>query len=144
MDESSTELLKEVFNALVAAHSLGPLALVGTLVLFSLRLFKHFAPTVWGALPWYAKLGLPFVLAFTGTLLTVGTAGGVLPALGAAFTAGIAAIGAHHGSKALGKQVASPSTLIVPITPMREAALKLLLDAKAPALPRNVIFLKKP
>lgn len=133
------ELLKEVLTALLSAQKLGPMSIVGTVVLFSLRVLKHFAPSLWDKLPWYAKFGLPFVAAFAGTLL-LSFSGGWLPALGAALTAGLGAVGLHHASKAAGQRLAPKLT--TPLTPMREMGLKLLLDAEGPP-PDNLVSLRR-
>jgi hypothetical protein len=132
MDDSTVELLKEVLTALLAAK--GGLGIVGVATLFALRLFKHFAPKVWDKLPWYAKLGLPFLCAGAGTFL-IALPTGWLPALGAALAAGAGAVGLHHATKAVGK--GAEPIILVPVDSLREKGLALLLDMKRP--PDNIL-----
>jgi hypothetical protein len=129
--ESSYELLKEIVQAALAAYSLGPLSLLGTVILFSLRALKHFAPKVWAKLPPWAKLLAPFATAFIGTML-LSMSAGLLPALAAALTAGLGAIGLHHATKAAG----ASTKLSLNGNALRDRGLQLMLDVKvAPKLP---------
>jgi hypothetical protein len=136
--EDSLALLQELFAAVMDAKGNGALALVAVGAMFSLRLLKVFAPGLWAKLPAKSKPFLPFLPSFAGALL-VALPGGLVPALGVALMSGLGAIGLHLGSKALGTKV--PPSVVLPLTPLREAALALVLDVKRP--PANVLPLRK-
>jgi hypothetical protein len=127
-------LLKEALEALLAARAFGPWSLLGTGLLFGLRLFKAFAPSAWSKLPKWAKLCLPFVLAGGGTFLLGFGSLGLAPALLAAMTAGAAAVGAHHSTKAAGKFAEQKAPeLFVPGNAFKNMGLRLLLDSSPKA-----------
>ncbi len=108
------------------------LALVG--IFFSLRMVKHGLVGLWNWLPWYAKTGL----AVLGAFLTVFLPGyGSVPLTSLILQSVLAALGAiglHDGTKSAGV------TLSAGGSPLKELALKLLVDARKD----NVIPFAKP
>jgi hypothetical protein len=116
------ELLKEFLAAMTAAGPLGPMALIGTgplgpmaligtALMFVVRFYKDYSYLLpqgarWDRLPPLLKVALPFLLALIGgVLFSVASGSAVLPALGMSLPAALAAIGLHHGTKAIGAKL---------------------------------------
>lgn len=91
--------------------NMAPAASIGTGALLLLRIYRTSALQAllpkrarWEGLHPYAKVGLPFVVSFVGSLLlSLAGGGAVLSSLPAAFMAALGAIGLHHVTKAMGQ-----------------------------------------
>jgi hypothetical protein len=83
----------------------------GTLLMALVRVYRiealqRFLPkrARWDSLPAAAKVALPFLLALVGSfVVSVGAGATALSSLLSAFPVALAAIGMHHGTKALGQ-----------------------------------------
>jgi hypothetical protein len=108
------QLLQELMAALQLTYEqAGWIGAAGAALTFLLRLYRM--DTVqgllpqkakWDSLPKWGKFLLPFLLSMGGaSLAALGGGATWLAALIGGLTAGLASVGAHHGTKALGNKL---------------------------------------